>query len=207
MVVKARVVITFMIFFYQHIFSQKILTVVSFSNCWNSCTYIHRLFSKTVCINVPQYGRGRFGNTWRRKRSWVFGMLEINSASRRPILRLVKKRNKNTLLPIIKKHVKRRSLVVSDEWRAYTSLSQEGYRHVRVNHSQSYVDPQTGLHTQHIERAWQTYKREIWRMRANRSESTLKKYLCFIEWTYWLARRYKHGVLGRLLKDIRNANH
>ncbi|XP_053364897.1 protein FAM133A-like [Clarias gariepinus] len=41
-------------------------------------------------------------------------------------------------------------------------------------------------------------------MRGNRSENVLKKQLCFIEWTYWLARRHKHGVLGRLLKDIRN---
>ncbi|KAF3858807.1 hypothetical protein F7725_012008 [Dissostichus mawsoni] len=62
-------------------------------------------------------------------------------------------------------------------------------------------------YTQNIERAWQTYKREVWRMRGNRSEKTLKKQLSFIEWTYWLARTYKHGVLGRLIKDIRNANH
>ncbi|KAF3839424.1 hypothetical protein F7725_018141 [Dissostichus mawsoni] len=64
-----------------------------------------------------------------------------------------------------------------------------------------------GLHTQNIERAWQTYKREVWRMRWNRSEKTLKKQLSFIEWTYWLARTYKHGVLGRLIKDIRDGNH
>nr|XP_055075339.1 uncharacterized protein LOC129454779 [Misgurnus anguillicaudatus] len=154
-----------------------------------------------------KYARGRFGNTWKRKRSWVFGILEIKSARRRPILRLVKKRNKETLVPIIKKHVKRQSLVVSDEWKAYASLSQEGYKHVRVNHSKNYVDPQTGLHTQNLERAWQTYKMQIWRMRGNRSEKTLKQHLCFIEWTHWLARTYKHGVLGRLLKDIRNNYH
>ncbi|KAF3849484.1 hypothetical protein F7725_019203, partial [Dissostichus mawsoni] len=39
---------------------------------------------------------------------------------------------------------------------------------------------------------------------GNRSEKTLKKQLSFIEWTYWLARTYKHGVLGRLIKDIRD---
>ncbi|XP_039655589.1 uncharacterized protein LOC120558600 [Perca fluviatilis] len=107
-----------------------------------------------------KYARGRFGNTWRRK-TWVFGMLEIRGNSRRPVLRLVKRRNKATLVPIIKKHIKPQSTVVSDEWRAYSSLSQEGYRHVKVNHSQNYVDPATGLHTQNIERAWQTYKKEI----------------------------------------------
>ena len=149
-----------------------------------------------------QYGRGRFGNSWRRKRTWVFGMLEIHHADRRPILRLVQRRNKETLVPIIKKHVKRQSLVVSDEWRAYARLATEGYRHVRVNHSQNYVDPQTGLHTQNLERAWQTYKKEVWRMRGNRSEKALEEQLCFIEWTYWLARKFSQGVLGRLFKDI-----
>ena len=89
----------------------------------------------------------------------MFGMLEIHHADRRPILRLVQRRNKETLVPIIKKHVKRQSLVVSDEWRAYARLATEGYRHVRVNHSQNYVDPETGLHTQNLERAWQTYKK------------------------------------------------
>jgi len=135
-----------------------------------------------------------------------YTVLKIKAASRCPILRLVKKRNKDTLVPIIRKHVKRQSLVVSDEWRAYASLSPEGYKHVRVNHSQNHADPQKGLHTQNIKRAWQTYKREVWRMRGNLSEKALKKQLSFIEWTYWLARRYKHGVLGRLLKDIRNGN-
>ncbi|XP_056465385.1 uncharacterized protein LOC130404594 [Gadus chalcogrammus] len=152
-----------------------------------------------------KYGRGRFGNSWRRKRTWVFGMLQIKRSDRRPILRLVQRRNKETLVPIIKKHVKHHSLVVSDEWRAYAGLATEGYRHVRVNHSQHYVDPQTGLHTQNLERAWQTYKKEIWRMRGNRSEKALKEQLCFIEWTYWLARKNSEGVLGRLVKDIRRS--
>ncbi|XP_049338850.1 uncharacterized protein LOC125803978 [Astyanax mexicanus] len=152
-----------------------------------------------------KYGKGRYGNTWRRKRTWVFGMLEIRPHLKRPILRLVKKRDKNTLIPIIRKHVKPTTLVVSDDWRAYSSLKEEGYRHVRVNHSQNYIDPISGLHTQNIERAWQTYKKEVWHMRANRSEKSLRKHLCFIEWTYWLGRMHKYGVLGRLFKDIRCA--
>ena len=88
-------------------------------------------------------------------------MLEIRPQLKRPILRLIKKRNKDTLIPVIKKHVKPGSLVVNDDWRAYSSLKKEGYWHVRFNHSQNYIDLLTGLHTQNIERAWQTYKKEV----------------------------------------------
>ncbi|XP_036416756.1 uncharacterized protein LOC118800595 [Colossoma macropomum] len=149
-----------------------------------------------------KYARGRIGNTWRR-RTWVFGILEIRGDSRRPVLRLVKRRNKQTLLPIIKQHVRPQSVIISDEWRAYSTLSQVGYVHHTVNHSVNFVDPVTGNHTQHIERAWNTYKHEVWRLRGNRNEKALKDQLLFIEWTYWLGRKHRKGVLGRLLKDIR----
>lgn len=47
--------------------------------------------------------------------------------------------------------MKHQSMVVSDEWRAYASLSQEGYRHMKVIHSQNNVDLWTGLHTEYRE--------------------------------------------------------
>ncbi|KAK7926238.1 hypothetical protein WMY93_008548 [Mugilogobius chulae] len=49
----------------------------------------------------------------------------------------------------------------SDEWRAYRVLPELGYNHFTVNHSQWYVDPVTGTHTQHIERAWRKIKEQI----------------------------------------------
>ncbi|XP_041830684.1 uncharacterized protein LOC121632930 [Melanotaenia boesemani] len=45
-----------------------------------------------------KYHRGRCGNTWRRERQWVFGMLEVEGKSRRPILRLVRDRTRKTLI-------------------------------------------------------------------------------------------------------------
>lgn len=86
----------------------------------------------------------------------MFSMLEIQGNCRCAILQLVKRRNKDTLVPIIKKHVKRQSMVVSDEW-----------RYVKVNESQNYVDPSKGLHTQNIKRAWQIYKKEGWCLHGN----------------------------------------
>ncbi|XDV13931.1 hypothetical protein PO909_002229 [Leuciscus waleckii] len=166
-----------------------------------------------ICVHIYEskfrhrrkYARGRYGGAWRRK-SWVFGMVEI-MPSRKPVLRLVDKRDKTTLLPIIEKHVKRGSIIHSDEWRAYSTLSERGYQHHTVNHSIHFVNPLTGVHTQTIERAWANFKTEVWRLRANRSEKALKKHLIYIEWTYWLGRRHRQGILGKLLHDISQFYH
>ncbi|KAL6463645.1 hypothetical protein MHYP_G00280360 [Metynnis hypsauchen] len=115
-----------------------------------------------------KYGRGRMAGGWRR-RKWVFGMLGVkvgDTNQRKPVLRLIERRSRGELMPLITQHVRRGSTILSDEWHAYRqTLPQLGYRHYTVNHSVSYVDAQTGAHTQHIERAWRTYKETVWRLR------------------------------------------
>lgn len=141
------------------------------------------------------------GGTWRR-RKWVFGMLGVQQQRSKPVLRLVEKRGRQDLIPLIAHHVRIGSNIISDEWRAYRSLPALGYNHMTVNHSRWYVDPQTGAHTQHIERAWRSIKEQVWRQRGNQTECLLSDHLCLIEWTEWLGRKHKDGPLGRLLHDI-----
>nr|XP_023660155.1 uncharacterized protein LOC111840004 [Paramormyrops kingsleyae] len=149
-----------------------------------------------------KYGRGRASTTWRRKK-WVFGILGVRNKHRHPILRLVKRRSRAHLVPIVVKHVRPGTTIISDEWRAYRgALASMGYRHFTVNHSQWFVDPHSGAHSQHIERAWLTYKTNIWRLRGNRTEKMLKEHLSLIEWTHWLGEKHKQGPLGRIIKDI-----
>lgn len=103
------------------------------------------------------------------------------------------------------KHVRPGTTIISDEWRAYRgALAAMGYTHFRVNHRQWFVDPHSGAHTQHLERAWLKYKSTIWRLRGNRTEKILKQHLSVIEWTHWLADKHSQGPLGRLFKDIRH---
>lgn len=64
-------------------------------------------------------------------------------------------------------------------------------------------DTHTQSHTKHIERAWSTYKSQIWRLRGNKTEKLLKEHLACIEWTYWMGMENRYGPLGRLMKDIR----
>ena len=48
-------------------------------------------------------------------------------------------------------HVLPGTTVISDCWKAYDCLSEEGYHHLSVNHSLNFVDPDTGAHTNTIE--------------------------------------------------------
>ncbi|XP_078021815.1 uncharacterized protein LOC144461885 isoform X2 [Epinephelus lanceolatus] len=154
-----------------------------------------------------KYNRGRMGPAWRRNKKWVFGILEVSHTTRRPILKIVRRRSTDQLLPIIKRHVKRGSSIVTDDWRAYKrALSEEGYDHHTVCHKRHFVDPGSRCHTQNLERAWQTFKCDVWRHRGNQTTGLLKEHLRVIEWEYWLGRCHRYGILGRLIHDIRKFN-
>ena len=44
-------------------------------------------------------------------------------------------RKQETLVPLIKKWIKPRTIIHSDCWKSYNKLSKLGYTHVTVNHS------------------------------------------------------------------------
>jgi transposase-like protein len=57
-------------------------------------------------------------------------------------MQIVEKRDKTTLLRIIRDHVHIGSTIYSDEYKAYDSLNQEGYNHFTVCHKFNFVNPE-----------------------------------------------------------------
>ena len=92
----------------------------------------------TVETDESKFGKAKFNRGRYIEGQWVFG----------GICRL---RDKDTLLPIIRAHILPGTCVMSDMWKAYDCLKDEGYTHLTVNHSLNFVDPDTGAHTQRIE--------------------------------------------------------
>jgi hypothetical protein len=88
------------------------------------------------------------------------------------------------------------------QWRAYTQVATvPGVAgHATVNHSVNFVDPQTGIHTQHIESYWNQVKVKLKRMRGCATHQ-IDSYLSEFMW------RERHGLTpedawNNILRDI-----
>lgn len=87
----------------------------------------------------------------REKRPWVFGCYIDKKKVR---FEAVSDQNCDTLTKLVRKYVAPGSVLVTDEWAGYNRLSETGFVHYKVNHSQNYVDPISKMHKYVIERMW-----------------------------------------------------
>lgn len=106
-------------------------------------------------ITKRKYNRGAL----RAEEQWYFGGVE--RGSNRCFICPVDRRDAATLLPIIQLFILPGTIIMSDKWAAYNRIDQlpELYEHYSVNHSENFVDPDTGAHTQTIEGTWSQFKR------------------------------------------------
>lgn len=112
-------------------------------------------------ITRRKYNRGR-----EVQQVWLFGGIDY----------CPQKRDKITLIPIIRKYIKPQSIIYSDSWAAYNDLSKIGYSHFKINHSENFVDPEhQNIHTQNIERLWRDVKEHV--KRPGIDPKFLKQYL------------------------------
>ena len=129
----------------------------------------------TTWIVLLQHHRGRPP----RSEQWVFGMVDTTTTPALGVMELVPRRDAATLLPIINQHVRPGTIIWSDEWAAYRRVQQlpQVSQHGTVNHSIQFVDPATGVHTQHIESYWNRVKTKFKRMKGVQ-ENMIPSYLC-----------------------------
>jgi transposase len=67
----------------------------------------------------------------------VFGILKRHG---KVFTKVIADASSATLMPIIERRVVPDSIVYSDSWTAYNALDVSGFHHLRVNHSETYVD-------------------------------------------------------------------
>ena len=93
---------------------------------------------------------------------WVVGGICRNANE--CFAKRVPDRTANTLEEVIKEYVVPGTTIHTDLWSGYTNISQCGYVHKTVNHSQNFVDPVDGTHTKHrkiLERSKRHKKKDI----------------------------------------------
>ena len=95
---------------------------------------------------------------------------------------------------MIKENIEEGTTIISDCWKSYDCLSQEGFKHLTVNHTYTFKDPQTGGHTNTIEGAWKLAKNSL------PSSGRYKKHLIsYIQLHLWCK---KYPYLERFEKFI-----
>lgn len=108
-----------------------------------------------ACIKIftcLQGGRGRA-----LPPVWVFGMVDTTHIPAVGYMEIVTNRDAATLIPIMQAHIQPGTVIWSDKWAAYNTVSTvvTGVAgHQTVNHSLHFKDPATGVHTNTIESYW-----------------------------------------------------
>lgn len=145
-------------------------------------------------FSSPKHHRGR-----PMKSGWLFGM--YGETERRGVAKFVEDRNKETLTNVLLEFVRPGTEVVSDGWKAYRTLNHLGrvspYKHVWVNHSEHFVDPVTGYHTNAVEAYWSVMKRWCRKM-AVKNSRLIPSHLDQFQWRQLYCRTNSEGFSNML---------
>jgi len=106
----------------------------------------------------------------------------------------------------VSKHIAPGSTIISDCWRAYGGIERikelqtgtQAYSHFTVNHSENFVDPATGAHTQTIEGTWAHFK-----ARHKEEKGTSRNMLVYYIYQFMWMKEFKGAdVLFHLWSQI-----
>ena len=112
-----------------------------------------------TCVTRRKYERGRLV----RQNQWLFGGVQRGTNGTKCFVVPVERRDANTLLPLIRQHIRAGTTIYSDGWAAYNTIGNQqnmNYTHDRVIHEYNFLNPQNPLiHTQSIENMWSQFKK------------------------------------------------
>jgi len=132
----------------------------------------------------------------------VFGLVDTSHTPALGFMQVVQQRNAATLLPIIQAHVAPGTIIHSDEWRAYSRVARlpPVAAHGAVNHSVTFVDPVTGVHTQNAESYWNRVKTKLKRMKGCHAHQILS----YLDKFMWRERygQSKRVAFNSIMRDI-----
>ncbi|XP_035220039.1 uncharacterized protein LOC118193106 [Stegodyphus dumicola] len=112
-----------------------------------------------VEIDESKFGKRKYQRGRRVEGKWVFGGIE--RGSNKCFFKVVRDRSKDCLLSFIKEYILPGTIIISDCWKSYECLEDEGFKHLAVNHKYYFKDPETGAHTNTIEGTWSAIKSAI----------------------------------------------
>jgi transposase-like protein len=96
-----------------------------------------------------------------REPVWALVIVDTSTTPASGFAEIVVDRTKRTLFSVINRIVRPGSTIHTDDWPSYRQLGNGNYNHASVVHKFHFVDPTTGVHTQHVESYNNKIKRKI----------------------------------------------
>ena len=126
-------------------------------------------------VYKPKYN---VGHGFQTPAKWIFGAYDVEQKI--GYVQFVDSRDSNALFPIIQQWIEPGTEIHSDRWASYSGISNipvfPPYIHKTVNHSENFVDPITGAHTNNVEAYWSSVKRKF-KILSGTSRSLTASYL------------------------------
>ncbi|MFQ6030039.1 MAG: IS1595 family transposase [Dehalococcoidia bacterium] len=111
-----------------------------------------------------------------------------------------------TLLPLIRRRVKRGSIVCSDTWLSYTGIAAKGYVHRLVEHGHRQYSDRQGSHINGLEGFWGYLKRRL-AAKGGIRRARLPLYLAEYVWRYNHRRLSVHQQVRQLMDVLEKRIH
>lgn len=153
-----------------------------------------------VEVDESKFGRRKYNRGRVVEGQWVVGGICRETGEIFIAMCPENKRDAATLLQIIDDHVWENSTIITDCWKAYEGLDESKWRHLTVNHSQNFVDPSSGAHTQSIENTWWQLKRNLPSTHAGRGGNLMLHFAQYL----W-QRKFDISISGAAWKLIEHA--
>lgn len=117
--------------------------------------------------------------------TWVLTIVDTSFTPSKGYAEIISDKRSSTILPIIERVVRPGSHIYTDEGRSYFPLGMNSdYNHQSVVHKYNFVNPETGVHTQHVESFNNKMKRKIkdrLGIDADKREEFINEFL-FFDW-------------------------
>lgn len=113
---------------------------------------------------------------------------------------IVKKAEKEELMPIIRRVVRSGSDIYSDGWKSYNALAVYGYNHKKVKHSEDEFARKDGTHINGVESFWSWAKRRLAKFNGI-SKRHFQLYLLECEWRFNHRFNLAHSLRKILLNS------
>lgn len=111
----------------------------------------------------------------------MFGMVE-RGTGRSLVFRVPDRQRQTLVTRLVREFIEPGTVIISDKFSPYFNLSDVGYIHLMVNHSENFVDPYTGAHSNTIEGLWSQVKRKVKAMNET-TRAKLPGYLDEFNWS------------------------